>query len=117
MELRTKTWIARDGELVFGRGRAQLLEAVDATGSISAAARRLDMSYRRAWSMIKASEERLGLSLLERSKGGAKGGGARLTPVARDLLRAFRRMESSIQDQVRKEEGALRKILGRGARS
>ena len=117
LELKAKAWIARDGELVFGKGRAQLLEAVDATGSLSAAARRLEMSYRRAWSMIGASEERLGFALLHRSKGGANGGGARLTQAARDLLDAFRRIESRIKSQVRKEEDELQGVLGANRRA
>ncbi len=107
MELNAKAWITHNGQPVFSKGRAELLEAVDATGSISAAARRLDMSYRHAWSMIRSSEDRLGRSLLERTQGGAHGGGARLTDAARELLKAYRSIESSLHDFVREEEKTL----------
>ncbi len=68
----------------------QLLEAIDAEGSIQKAAERLNMSYRAAWGKLKATEEALGITLLERSTGGSKGGGARLTNGARDLMARYR---------------------------
>ena len=107
MELNAKAWITHNGEMVFSRGRAELLEAIDATGSISAAARRLDMSYRHAWSMIRASEDHLGRPLLDRTKGGAKGGGASLTDAARALLEAYRAIENNLSDFVREERKTL----------
>ena len=97
MKLRSKVWLERDGELVFGPGRARLLEALAERGSISAAAEELDMSYRRAWAMLKASERRLGSRLVERTRGGAGGGGARLTPVGQKVLETFRRLESDFR--------------------
>jgi molybdate transport system regulatory protein len=97
MEIHAKVWLTHDGKMVISRGRAQLLEAVEATGSISAAARDLDMSYRHAWSMLRASEEHLGRPLLEKRKGGARGGGARLTPDGRQLLRKYRELEARLQ--------------------
>ena len=93
MELKAKVWLEEGGALCFGRGRADLLQAIDGTGSISAAARQMGMSYRHAWTMLKASEQRLGRTLVRRSKGGAGGGGARLTDDARALLRRFHAIE------------------------
>ena len=60
MELRSKVWLLHKGKMVFGRGRAELLEAIGRTGSISAAARELELSYRHAWPMIRARAKRLG---------------------------------------------------------
>lgn len=77
MELNAKVWMSQNGRVVFGRGRAELLDAIDAAGSISAAARRLGMSYRHAWTILRTSEKRLGRPLVHRSRGGAGGGGAR----------------------------------------
>ena len=116
MELRFKMWMEHKGRIVFGRGRAILLEAIAAAGSISAAARRLDMSYRHAWTMVRASEERLGRPLLARSKGGRGGGGARLTDLAKALLREYRDIEARLSESARKETRALRKLSERKER-
>ena len=86
MKVRTKVWLEKDGELVFGSGKARILRAVEQTGSLNAAAVELGMSYRHVWSSIRAAEERLGRPLLIRSKGGPGGGGAVLTPEAKRLM-------------------------------
>ena len=96
MKLRAKIWIEAEGGHVFGKGRAALLDAVEREGSIQAAARRAGVSYRRAWSLLKASEDRWGRSLVETTRGGAGGGGARLTEAGRILLQAYRRIEPRI---------------------
>lgn len=86
MKIRSKVWLEKDGKLIFGSGKAQILQAVAKTGSLNAAAKELDMSYRHVWSAIRAIEERLGQQLLVKNKGGSNGGGATLTKYARDLL-------------------------------
>ncbi|MCD6416219.1 MAG: LysR family transcriptional regulator [Planctomycetes bacterium] len=98
MKVRGKIWIEAEGEHVFGRGRAALLEALRAKGSIRAAAEQLDMSYRHAWAMINASEERLGRRLVDATRGGKSGGGARLTEFGRGLLDVFGRLDAQLQD-------------------
>ena len=70
MEIRSKLWIEMDGEPVFGRGRRFLLEAIESHGSINQAAKEVDISFRKAWSHIKAMEERLGIKLVARQAGG-----------------------------------------------
>lgn len=77
----------------FGPGKARLLELVDETGSISAAARAMGMSYRRAWLLIDDLKSVFGEAVVATNAGGAKGGGATLTPRGRAVLAAFRRME------------------------
>jgi molybdate transport system regulatory protein len=93
--LRTKIWIVdSSGNVLFGMGRVKILEAIDRGGSINAAAKELKMSYRAVWGRIKATEERLGKELVVRTAGGARGGGSKLTPYARDLIieyKIFRR--------------------------
>lgn len=111
MQLHAKSWITKDGVIVFGAGRARLLEAIHATGSISAAARRMDMSYRHAWTLLKTAEERIGRPLLHRSKGGAGGGGAKLTALAKTLLKTFRVLESDMAGLVKKENRRLSNLL------
>ena len=97
MEIHAKVWLTHGGKMVISRGRAQLLEAVEATGSSSAAARELGMSYRHAWSMLRASEEHIGRPLLEKSRGGVRGGGARLTPYGHRLLKQYRELEARFE--------------------
>ncbi|MDX1375660.1 MAG: LysR family transcriptional regulator, partial [Burkholderiales bacterium] len=65
--------------VAVGPGRANLLEAIGRTGSISAAARELGMSYRRAWLLVDAVNRAFRRPLVERAAGGRGGGGARLT--------------------------------------
>ena len=94
---------------MFGRGRRFLLEAIDKYGSINQAAKEVSISYRKAWSYIKAMEERLGMKLIERKAGGRNGGGAVLTKEARDFLRKYELMEEGIREIVDKR---FRKVFG-----
>ncbi|MCX6644797.1 MAG: LysR family transcriptional regulator [bacterium] len=89
VKLKTKIWLGRDGNVVFGEGLARLLDGIDTLGSLSKAAKEEEISYRHAWGDIKRAEERLGFQLLERNIGGKSGGGSQLTPKARDLLAAY----------------------------
>ena len=78
-----------DGEVVLSLWRAELLRAVAADGSISAAAEQMGVPYRTAWQKINEMETRLGQRLVETQTGGPHGGGARLTPAAERLLAQF----------------------------
>ncbi len=100
MDIRSKIWMEVEGEPVFGRGRRFLLEAIGKYGSINRAAREINISYRKAWSYIKAMEERLGISLVRTQKGGRNGGGAELTPEAEDFLLKYKKMEEGIREIV-----------------
>ena len=98
--IRSKLWIEVNGEPVFGRGRRFLLEAIDNHGSINQAAKEVDISFRKAWSHIKAMEERLGVKLIERQTGGRNGGGAILTDDARSFLKKYEALEKGVQEIV-----------------
>jgi molybdate transport system regulatory protein len=100
LNIRSKIWIEVKGEPVFGRGRRFLLEAIDSHGSISRAAQKVDISFRKAWSHIKTMEDRMGVKLVERQTGGKNGGGAALTPDARQLLMKWEVLEKGIQEMV-----------------
>ncbi len=99
MQPRSNLWIEKDGQVVLSRWRVDLLRAVDTAGSISAAAEKMNVSYHRAWEKIHEMETRLGQALVETQTGGSHGGGARLTPAARDYLDRFERFSRGI-DQV-----------------
>ena len=100
LKIKSKLWIEIEGEPVFGRGRRFLLEAIDKHGSLNQAAKEISISYRKAWGYIKAMEERLGVSLVERQAGGKNGGGAALTEEAREFLRKYEALENGIKEIV-----------------
>jgi molybdate transport system regulatory protein len=86
--------ILAGSQIALGPGKADLLRAIDETGSISAAARDMGMSYRRAWLLVHTMNECFREPLVEAVKGGPEGGGARLTKTGREVL-------SHYQDIVR----------------
>ena len=100
MEPRVNLWIEIDGQVVLSRWRVQLLSAIAETGSISRAAERMGISYRRAWEKIHEMESRLGVALLDTQVGGPGGGGARLTPIAQEYIARFRRFSAGIDRLV-----------------
>ncbi|CAN0435332.1 unnamed protein product, partial [Phaeothamnion confervicola] len=78
----------------IGSGKVALLQGIKETGSIAAAGRSIGMSYKRAWYLVEAMNDHFKAGpLVEASKGGRKGGGARLTALGEDVLSAFREME------------------------
>ena len=77
-------------EIAMGPGKADLLDAIAETGSISAAARRLGMSYRRAWLLVDAMNRCFTDRLVETRPGGGQKAGASVTPVGEQVLAAYR---------------------------
>jgi len=99
---RFKLWfVDKDGELVFGLGTMRLLAEIERLGSISAAARELGMSYRYALERITIVEKRLGRQLVDRTRGGKEGGGAKVTALGHELLADYRGMEGSLSQLTR----------------
>lgn len=84
--------------VAFGPGKADLLQAINETGSIAGAGRRLGMSYKRAWSLVETLNAMFRAPLVDAAKGGAGGGGAALTPLGEKILAAYRTLE---QDSAR----------------
>lgn len=79
---------------MLGPGKADLLELIAETGSIAGAGRRMGMSYRRAWALVETLNEIFRTPLVERARGGASGGGARLTDDGTRVLQLYRRLEA-----------------------
>lgn len=86
--LRYKLWLEKDGK-AFGEGPYQLLAGVLESGSLSTAAKKLNMSYSLAYNLIKKIEQNLGFPLLESKSGGLGGGGSELTPQAIALMEKY----------------------------
>jgi molybdate transport system regulatory protein len=76
----------------MGPGKADLLDAIAETGSISAAARRMRMSYRRAWLLVQTMNECFAKPLVSAAKGGKAGGGAELTSTGAAVLAQYRQL-------------------------
>jgi len=84
----------------IGRGKMQLLELIRETGSISAAGRAMDMSYRRAWLLVNEMNAMFAQPVVDSQRGGKQGGGAVVTAFGEELLQHFRAMESKIASAV-----------------
>ncbi len=91
----TARLIAR-GERAFGPGKAELLEHIIAEGSISKAAKAMEMSYSRAWQLVDTMNKDFKKPLVELSTGGKKGGGAVVTKTGQEVLSMFRKMEQQL---------------------
>jgi molybdate transport system regulatory protein len=102
-----------DPEGRIGPGKIRLLENIEACGSISAAGRAMDMSYKRAWDLVDEINRICGRVAVERRAGGKNGGGAVLTPFGISLIARYRKIERAAAGAVRKELVALRADIGR----
>jgi molybdate transport system regulatory protein len=102
-----------DPEGRIGPGKIQLLEKIEACGSISAAGRAMDMSYKRAWDLVDEINRICGHAVVERQAGGKNGGGAILTPFGVSLIARYRKIERAAAGAVREELAALRADMGR----
>ncbi|WP_067337493.1 winged helix-turn-helix domain-containing protein [Stappia indica] len=98
-------------DAAFGPGKADLLEGIAATGSIAAAGRRMGMSYKRAWMLVEQLNAMFAAPLVESSRGGASGGGARLTEGGEAVLDLYRAMEAKARDAGAQEIAGLRALL------
>ena len=95
----------------LGPGKASLIEAVGRAGSISAAARELGMSYRRAWQLIDATNKCFRHPLVETATGGRGGGGATVTPFGEEVLVRFREIESKAIASVERDIAEFTRYL------
>jgi len=95
----------------LGPGKVALLEAIDATGSISAAGRAHAMSYRRAWLLVEELNTTFRQSLVAAHPGGVKGGGAALTPEGRKVVALYREAEAKMRGAAASEILAIESAL------
>jgi molybdate transport system regulatory protein len=107
MKLGYKLWFEVDGKHVMGPGRAELLMAIDECGSLSAAARKLDVSYRHAYLLVQNLNDRCGRCVIESSIGGKTGGGMTLTDFGKELLVKFEVANEKIRSEALKFDNEL----------
>ena len=101
----------------IGPGKIALLEAIAQTGSISAAARQLGMSYRRAWLLVEAINDALREPAVSAATGGQHGGGAMLTPTGERIIDLYRAIEGHARTSANEEFRAFARIARKGAKS
>jgi molybdate transport system regulatory protein len=94
--VKSKIWLERDDEKVFGAGPLDLLRRVERTGSLLQAAEEINMSYSHAWSLVQSLEKKLGFPLLLKQAGGKGGGGSVLSPQGLELASRY----EGFQDEV-----------------
>ena len=88
-EIKAKIWLEKDGIPAIGEGRAHLLRQIEEHGSLASAARDLGMSYRHAWGIIQKIADAVGTTVVQSERGGAGGGGTRLTEAGHALLKEY----------------------------
>jgi molybdate transport system regulatory protein len=91
-EVRPRIRIQRGQDIAFGPGKAELLGHLDSTGSLNQAAKLMGMSYMKAWLLVQIMNSSFKKPLVKSARGGAKGGGAELTPAGRRVLELYREM-------------------------
>ena len=111
LRARCKLWLSsKDVEGIFGDGKWRLLEAIDRTGSLSAASESLRISYRKAWGDLNKAQDALNTALVEKQRGGNMGGRTILTGEGKKWVKAYAKFHSDIEKAVEK---AFEKHIGR----
>ncbi|MBN8887406.1 MAG: LysR family transcriptional regulator [Rudaea sp.] len=100
-----------DSDHALGPGKADLLETIAATGSITAAGRGMRMSYKRAWQLADELNRSFASPLIVTNKGGKRGGGAVLTPTGEQVLAVYRAIEAKAQKAFAAEMRILARLL------
>ena len=105
--------IRRGGDIAVGPGKVNLLEAIATAGSITAAARQLGMSYRRAWLLVDTMNRCFRKPVVEAEAGGKRGGGARLTALGAEVAQRYRRIERRAAQASAADILALKRLISR----
>lgn len=106
--LRGRVWVEIGQTATLTDAGADLLEQIEACGSLSEAARRLRFSYRRAWLLVDTMNRHWEAPLVETATGGYKGGGATLTEFGRNVLRAYREVQLQMEHLLGRAVGPFR---------
>lgn len=99
-----------DADAYVGPGRADILELIEKTGSISAAGKAMGMSYKRAWQLVQALNAGFGAPLVETARGGREQGGAVLTALGSAVLARYRHMQAATEAAIAEDVAALRAL-------
>ena len=109
--IRHRVRILHGDDIAIGPGKVDLLEAIDAAGSITAAAKQLGMSYRRAWLLVDTMNRCFTEPLVVAESGGSRGGGAELTPAGREVALRYRAMQAKAAAAAAADLEAITRLL------
>jgi molybdate transport system regulatory protein len=112
-----KIRILLGSKIAMGPGKADLLEAIEQTESISAAAKKMRMSYRRAWMLVDAMNTSFKNPLVITAKGGKSGGGASVTELGMDVLKRYRKIQKAATAVIAKDVNELSKLVSSRTKS
>lgn len=110
-QIEVKPRIVVRGVRAMGPGKADLLDCIAQSGSISAAAKRMNMSYSRAWQLVDAMNCEFRTPLVETATGGKSGGGAAITPLGREALALYLELQKQLHAQAAPFRGAFERLL------
>lgn len=100
-----------DHDIVFGPGKAELLDRIQELGSIAKAGRAMGMSYKRAWSLVEELNASFRTPVVQSSRGGKDGGGATVSAEGLAALAAYRRLQVILQETGAQELDTIRRLL------
>ena len=109
---RGRLWLEGQEGTFLGYGRVVLLEQIRESGSIAQAARSMEMSYKHAWDLLESMNRQAGCKLVETSRGGKSGGGARLTPTGERAIAVFWQYHARFQEVLQEMTAQLGDVLG-----
>ena len=98
-----KLWLEKNGQFFLGKGRVELLKAIANCGSISAAAKSMKMSYKKAWAAVNDMNALSDEPLVIRITGGAGGGGTSITQVGKEAIELYENFEANSRDFLKNE--------------
>ena len=112
-KIKSRIWIEAGDNVLVGEGRIKLLKAIDATGSLSKAAKSLKMSYRKAWLLVDSINKSSEQPIVDSSVGGVNGGGTIVTEYGKAIIAAFEKINKdcwTFMDQQTNQINALQEI-------
>jgi len=111
-QLNYKVWLAdQEGHGILGDGKWEILKAIEETGSLTAACKKLNLTYRRTWGNLKKIEQMLGFPLLEKHRGGSDGGASQLSTQGKKLVNAFDAFHQSVDSTIQQAFVTLKEDL------
>ena len=111
VDVRFRLRMTKGADIAVGPGKVDLLEAIAATGSITAAAKQLGMSYRRAWLLVDTMNRCFKRPVVDAEAGGQRGGGTALTPLGTEVVRRYRKAEALAARAAAGELAALARLM------
>ena len=106
-QVKSRIWVENKETIFLGEGRIQLLKAIEKTGSLSKAAKSLNMSYKKAWNLIDAINKTAPKPMVEKSTGGTNGGGTIITSYGKKKIIQFEHLKHKCWDFMKAQNELL----------